>query len=170
MGKARLPIHNDERSKRSPREYRPIDLDQTAEEISNDVAERLLKVFDKYGCIPTMEGWRALALDLIEKHEELKFKQRFKAEPNWFAMWEVHRICKAQPQNASKRTRKEIVREVASQFGLKPETLEVRYAEKNKKELERYNPYRMRFPDWGSRGARYAYAMYEAPRRITLQR
>jgi hypothetical protein len=170
MGKPRLQIFNKERSERSRRdEYSPIDLDHTAEAITKKVAERLLQIFDKYECYPTLEGWRALALELIEKHEELKFKQRFKAERNWFAMWEVHHIWRAQPQNASKRTQKEIVWEIAPLFGLKPQTLAVRYAAKDKKELERYNPYKMRFPDWGERGAKYAHAIYEAPRRITLQ-
>jgi hypothetical protein len=119
--------------------FPPLNVDQEPEKLSHDTCERLQKVFDKYGCEPTTEGWQQLALELMLTYEPairtVNSAQRMTDEPNFYALVAIHRKHKAEPGMPIA----EIAREVAKDFGKKAKTLESRYSSEDKDRLDKRN-------------------------------
>lgn len=119
--------------------FPPLDVDQDPEKFLLDSCERLRKIFDKYCCEPTPEGWRQLALELLLAYEPafktVNSMQRMTDEPNFYALSAMHRKHKAEPGRAIA----DIARETAKDFGKKAETLESRYSSEDKDRLDKRN-------------------------------
>jgi hypothetical protein len=135
-----IPKDNAENDKRHPADrFPPLNVDQEPEKLFHETCERLQKVFDKYGCEPTPEGWQQLALELIMKYEPairtVNSAQRMTDEPNFYALVAIHRKHKAEPG----RSIAKIAREVAKDFDKKAKTLESRYSSEDKYRLDKRN-------------------------------
>ncbi|MFZ1006895.1 MAG: hypothetical protein WAN65_08670 [Candidatus Sulfotelmatobacter sp.] len=135
MRKAKAKDHKRHLADKFP----PLDVDQEPEELFHDICERLRKVFEKYGCEPTPEGWQQLAVELMVAHEPaikmVNSMQRMTDGPNFYALVAMHRKRKAEPGRAIA----DIAREVAKDFGKKAETLESRYSNEDKDRLDKRN-------------------------------
>jgi hypothetical protein len=139
-----------------------LDVDQETEKLSRDIYERLLKIFEKYGCEPTPEGWQQLALELTLAHEPaikiVNSMQRMTNEPNFFPIAAMYRMRKAEPHKPIA----EIAREVAKAWGKKAKTLQSRYSnDKDKVRFEERN-----LPEAVTRHVSHRIALWRASEQI----